>query len=53
MHDIKFIKNNPELFDAGLKKGTSNLLVEKLYHFIIIILKYYPKRKSFKKKGII
>ena len=53
MHDIKFIKNNPELFDAGLKKRNLEPLSGEIILLYNNYLKVLSQKEEFQKKGII
>ena len=53
MHDIKFIKNNPELFDAGLKKRNLQPLSGEIILLYNNYLKVLSQKEEFQKKGII
>ena len=50
MHDIKFIKNNPELFDAGLKKRNLEPLSGEIISLYNNYLKVLSQKEEFQKK---
>ena len=50
MHDIKFIKNNPELFDAGLKKRNLQPLSGEIILLYNNYLKVLSQKEEFQKK---
>ena len=50
MHDIKFIKNNPELFDAGLRKRNLEPISREIISLYNDYLKVLSQKEEFQKK---